>query len=106
MTEIMKSTAVVEEPTLSVFLKALTEKYTGDPREAGLTLAWIPEKEQWYAAVNRYPEGGSNLSKHQRVCFSFGETLDETVRKCMRSWKIKAGLTSDDNLKKFAESVL
>lgn len=92
----------VQESTLSIFLKALTEKHTGDNREPGLTIAWLPEKDQFYAAVNRFP----SASGHVRICSAYHETLEGAVKNCMKVWRRKAGIDVEDNLKKFAEVIL
>jgi hypothetical protein len=93
--------SAVQEPVLSVFLKAMAEKYNNDSRSTSLALSWIAEKAQWYASVNRFPSSG-----HQQICSSYGDTLDQAVRNVMRIWKIEAGLVPDENLKKFTETEL
>lgn len=91
----------VQESTLSLFLKALTEKYPNDQKESGLTMAWITEKTQWYVAVNRYPNGGGPV----RVVCVYDDILEVAVRNCMIEWRRKIGLGSKSNLKKFEETV-
>lgn len=91
---------VVEEPILSIFLKALTEKYSSDYLTPGVTIAWVEKKKQWYASIARFPN-----NKVERVvsCGSDGETLEQAIRGCMKSWQVVAGLIAPINLEKFGK---
>ena len=65
------------------FLIALTNHYSGDRIAAGLQTAYLPDKDQFYCAVHRFP---TNVASRTVVAKATEDTLEAAVAKCQEVW--------------------
>jgi hypothetical protein len=58
---------------LDKLCKALTEKFKGDKAHPGVFISWLPENEEWYVCIHRFPAG-----IHSRKYVTWGKGADLT----------------------------
>jgi hypothetical protein len=83
-----------------LFLKSLTEFYEGDSNAPGVQVAWLGDKQCWYAAVHRYQVGHGSTRQVVTSCKSSasrGSALDIL----MKQWKEIVVSKQKNNLKEF-----
>lgn len=55
--------------SVELFLMAIQEYYADDKLAAGVNMAWLPDKQTWYASVSRYePIPGAQAPRRLIVC--------------------------------------
>jgi hypothetical protein len=85
-----------------LFLKALTEYYNSDRLAPGIVVAWLPEKQTFYASVTRFPSIGHH-HKEVVVKVEDAESAAVALDKLAEKWKSKVA-PRKTNLAAFLES--
>lgn len=96
-----KKSPVTAESSKELFLKALSEYYSGDRLSPGFHVAWMPEKKMWYAVVKRFPNDAIRTFSERVVVFQTEESLNQAVLGLMKKWKEKIVEPKKDNLERF-----
>lgn len=85
---------------MDLFLKSLTEFYEGDAHAPGIQLAWLSDKQCWYAAVHRYQVGNGSNRQVVTSCKS-SVSKASVIDTLMKQWKEIVVSKQKNNLKEF-----
>ena len=69
----------------SGYLKELCAYYVNDRIAPGLQSAWLPEKDQFYVSVHRFPDG--TIKSRSVISKGLAESLEEAEKQCMENWR-------------------
>ncbi len=70
--------------TLDDALKEVQAAYPDDRIAAGIQLAWLPDKEGFYAAVHQFPSG---VASRRVVAKAIGPTSGDALSELLRVWR-------------------
>jgi len=72
--------------TLEEFLQELTAHYEGAEIAPGIQIAYLQDKEMYYAAVHIFPNG---LESRQVYAKATAKTLDTCLGKVLNTWRTR-----------------
>lgn len=67
---------------LTELCRVVANQYPSDPLAAGITVAYLPKRDKWYASVVRYPVKDAK----QIVSSATEATLEEALDKLVKLW--------------------
>lgn len=70
--------------TLDEALKEVQGAYPDDKIAAGIQLAWLPDTEEFYAAVHQFP---TNVASRRVVAKARAATSGEAISELLRVWR-------------------
>jgi hypothetical protein len=92
-------TVFTPDVQLDLTLKSITELYPTDPTMPGMSLAWLPDKQLYYASIVRFREnyGGSR----QVIYKAYGPSIFTCILQMLEAWRnhIKPKTNATDTLR-------
>lgn len=70
--------------TFDDVLKEVAIAYPESIISAGFQIAWVPEKDEFYAAVHQFP---GNVASRKIIAKAMGTTSGEAISKCLAIWR-------------------
>ena len=80
-----------------LFLKAIVEAYPNGKLSAGISCAWLPEKQKWYVSICRY----DGLHKVVVMAEHSSHSIQDAIVQLADKWKASMRPKTHNNLENF-----
>lgn len=92
------------QPLVNVFLQALAAMYPKDKLTAGITLAWLPDKQKFYGSVCRYPAEAFQRPPYREVIVTvLADSPEKVMQELAKGWHGKTQPLLDFNVRMQAQ---